>query len=155
MGKTNTKRGSDKGPLHCLLVFTFVTTATTLLHQSNIPFSSFLIPALWGMGAILPLKGSELNLLSLGLTQPELTVHLRYYLFTSIIVFPFYAIGFFLYLHQGFTLPSTSIATGVTLSHWVLYNFFAVAFAFCWKYVGNPRIPGSKASYILIRYLLY
>jgi len=121
-------RGSVKDPLYCLLVFAFVTVVATLVRRLDIPLGSIMIPALWGMGAVFPLRGTDADLLSLGLIPPQLTKGLKYFFLSSIVVFPLYTGAFYASLHLELTVPASLIALGVNVINWIVYNFIAVAF---------------------------
>jgi len=115
-------------PLYCLLVFAFVTVVAILVRQLNIPFSSIVIPALWGLGAVLPLRTGEGDLLSLGFTPPQFKKGLKYFIISSAIVFPIYTGAFYASLHLGITVPAGLIAPGVSFFKWIIYHFIVVAF---------------------------
>jgi membrane protease YdiL (CAAX protease family) len=122
------ERGSAKDPFSCLLVFAFVTVAATLIRQADLPFTSVLIPALWGMGAVFTLRGADTELLSLGLTPPRFMKNLKYFLLSSAVVFPLYSGAFYASLHLGFSVPADLMGSGVSALNWIIYNFIAVAF---------------------------
>jgi len=122
------ERGSAKDPLFCLFVFAFVTTGATLVRRFGIPYDSIVIPTLWGMGAILPLRTGDTDLLSFGSKPPWLMKNLKYFLFTSAVVFPLYSGGFYASFYLGFSVPSSLLTPGVSVFNWIIYNFVAVAF---------------------------
>jgi len=121
-------RGSVKDPLYCLLVFAFVTVAAMLVRHLGIPYGSILIPALWGVGAVLPLRAGDADLLSFGLKSPWLIANLKYFLLSSAVVFPLYSGAFYASLHLGFSVPAGLMGPGVNALNWIIYNFIAVAF---------------------------
>ena len=127
MKKAANKRGSERDPLYCFLVFILVTGAATSVHRLDIPYDSILIPVLWGMGAVLPLRTGDGNLLTFGLTALRLGTNIRYFLVSSLVVFPLFAAGFWLYVRWGFSLPVTAPFEGVPIPSWLAYNFLAVA----------------------------
>ena len=128
MGKTLNERGSVRDPLFCLLVFAVVTVAVAWIRRFDIPYGSILIPALWGMGAILPLRAADTDLLTLGLISPLFKRGLSYFLLSSGVVFPLYSGVFYASLQLGFSLPAGLIAPGSSIFNWIIYNFIAVAF---------------------------
>ena len=128
MDKNIYLRGSVQDPLFCLIVFSLVTVGATLVRQLGVSFSSIVIPALWGLGAILPLRGTETELLSLGLKSQEFIKGIKYFILCSLVVFPLYSGAFYLSLDLGLHLPADLIAPGVPILDWILYNFIAVAF---------------------------
>jgi membrane protease YdiL (CAAX protease family) len=128
MLKTSKDRGSEKDPLFCLRVFAFVTVIVVLVRQLGIPYGSIVIPALWGMGAVYPLRGTDVDLLSLGLIPPQLTKGLKYFFLSSIVVFPLYSGVFYASLYLGLAVPAGLIAPDSSVFNWIIYNFIAVAF---------------------------
>ena len=122
------ERGSLGDPLYCLLIFIVVTVVVVLVRHLGIPFGSILIPALWGMGAILPLRAADTDLLTLGFTPPRFIKGLKYFILSSAIVFTLYSGVFYASLHLGFTVPAGLIAPGSSVFNWIIYNFIAVAF---------------------------
>jgi membrane protease YdiL (CAAX protease family) len=120
-------KGSIRGPFYCILIFIFITAAIAVIQQVGWSFGSFLIPALWGLAAILPLRAGEGNLLTFGLMAPRLRINIRYFLLSSLVVFPLFAAGFRLYVRWGFFLPVTIPFEGVSIPNWLAYNFLAVA----------------------------
>jgi len=127
MKKIITRRGSARDPLYCLVVFALVTGAIVLVRKLDLSMGSVLIPALWGLGATLPLRAWEGDLLTFGLVAPRLGKNLRYFLLSSLVVFPLYSFVFQLYVKWGFPLPAITAFEGVSVAHWLLYNFLAVA----------------------------
>ena len=127
MGKTLNKRGSVRDPLFCLLVFAVLTVAVAWIRRFDISYGSILIPALWGLGAVLPLRG-DADLLSLGFTPPQLIKGLKYFILSSAVIFPLYSGAFYASVHLGFTVPAGLIAPGVNIFNWIIYNLIAVAF---------------------------
>jgi membrane protease YdiL (CAAX protease family) len=128
MGKTLNKRGSARDPLFCLLVFAVVTVAVAWIRRFDIPYGSILIPALWGMGAILPLRAADTDLLTLGFTPPKFIKGLKYFILSSVVVFSLYSGVFYASLHLGFIVPDALIVPGSSIFNWIIYNFIAVAF---------------------------
>jgi membrane protease YdiL (CAAX protease family) len=128
MVKMIKERGSFRDPLYCLLIFIAVTAAVVLVHHLGIPFGSVLIPALWGMGAVLPLRAADTDQLSLGFTSLQFIKGLKYFILSSAVIFPLYSGAFYASLHLGFTVPAGLIAPGSSVFNWVIYNFIAVAF---------------------------
>ena len=154
MGKTLNERGSARDPLFCLLVFAVVTVAVAWIRWFDIPYGSILIPALWGLGAILPLRAADTDLLSLGLTPPLLNRGLNYFIISSAIVFPLYSGAFYASLHLGFPIPAGLIAPGTSIFNWVIYNFIAVAFfeeLFFRGYLQGRLTEYAKSSFIGVR----
>jgi membrane protease YdiL (CAAX protease family) len=136
-----------------------VTALAVLARRFEVPYRSALIPALWGTGAILPLKGADLDLLSLGLTRSQLKVSLGYFLLSSTVVFPLFLVGFTLFRRWGFTFPVTSIVNGESFKYWIIYNFFPVALLeelFFRGYLQGlfERIARAKVSNHLARFWL-
>jgi membrane protease YdiL (CAAX protease family) len=127
MKRIMNKRGSAWDPLYCLFIFAIVTAAATVIRQADLPFGFILVPALWGLGATLPLRSGDGDLISFGLTSPRLGKNIRYFLLTSLVVFPLYVVGFGLYTRWGFPLSGGSPLGGVPVPNWLLYNFLAVA----------------------------
>lgn len=111
----------------CLIIFACATAAAALIRQAALPESSFLIPALWGLGAVLPLRAGEGDLLTFGLTGARFRKSLLYFLLSSLVVFPLFALGFRIYAQAGYFLPVTRPFEGVPIPHWLLYNFLAIA----------------------------
>jgi membrane protease YdiL (CAAX protease family) len=120
-------RGSVRGPLSCTVVFILLMGAVTLVRILTLPMSAVLIPALWGLGAVLPLRAGEGDLLTFGVTSRHVKRNLIYFLLSSMVVFPLFALGFRLYVQWGFYLPVTTPFEGVPIPQWLLYNFLAVA----------------------------
>jgi membrane protease YdiL (CAAX protease family) len=128
MGKIIKRRGSVRDPLYCVLVFTLVTGSATLIHRLNIPYSSILIPALWGAGALLPGWKGDFPPPAIGLRKSQLVKGLKLFLLSSVFVFPLYSAVFFLYIRIGFPAPADLISSGMSVFHWILYNIAVVAF---------------------------
>jgi membrane protease YdiL (CAAX protease family) len=127
MEKLIIKRGSRWDPLTCLVVFALVSVSVTLIHKLGISMGSVLIPALWGLGAVLPLRAGEGDLLTFGVTSRHIKRTLISFLLSSLAVFPLFALGFSFYVKWGFYLPVTTPFEGVPIHQWLLYNFLAVA----------------------------
>ncbi|MCJ7499185.1 CPBP family glutamic-type intramembrane protease [bacterium] len=151
MGKTNKERGSFTNPLYCLLLFAVVTVAVAWVRRFDIPYGSILIPALWGMGAILPLRAADTDLLTLGFTPPQFIKGLKYFILSSVVVFPLYSGVFYASLYLGFTVPAGLIAPGTSIFNWIIYNFIAVAFfeeLFFRGYLQGRLAEYAKSSFI-------
>lgn len=118
--------GSVKDLLYCLLVFTFVTAAVTLIRRADLPSGPVLIPVLWGLGAVLPLRAGEGDLITFGLNGTVLMKNLWYFLASSLVVFPLYAAGFLLCVRWGFLLPVSTSFGGVSFPQWLWFNFLAI-----------------------------
>lgn len=127
MVKTILRRGSSKDPLYCLLVFTVITVSTAVLNQIGWASKSFLVPVLWGLGAILPLRSEEGDLLTFGFKGSLIRKNLLYFLISSVVIFPAYAVGFHLYVHWGLPASAARPFGGTSFFHWILYNFLAIA----------------------------
>jgi len=123
----NETRGSLKDPLSCLAVFVLVTGAVALVRGWGLPLGPVLIPALWGLGAVFPLRRGDGDLLAFGVKGPALRKNLRYFLLSSLAVFPLYAAGFFLLSRWGFLLPDSGRLWGASFYDWLFYNFLAIA----------------------------
>ena len=119
--------GSSKDPFSCLIIFAVVTALVAAVHHTDVSFTAALIPALWGLGAILPLRAGEGGVLTFGVTGRHIKRNLIYFLLSSLVVFPLYTLGFRLYVQWGFYLPVTTPFEGVSIPQWLLYNFLAVA----------------------------
>jgi len=156
------------GLFYCLLIFSIVTALATLIQQNKCSFGSILIPALWGFGAVLPLYEEEGNQLAFGFTLPRFTGSLRYFLLSSLVVFPLYVLGYRLCVHWGFSMPVSTSFGQVSIPHWVLYNFLAVALfeeLFFRGFVqgrfevfAKNRFPGSSSRFwipVLVSSLLF
>ena len=151
------ERGSIEDSLYCLLVFAVVTSAVILIRHIGLPFKSVLIPALWGLGAALPLRAGEGDLLAFGVTGSRFKVNLKYFLLSSLVIFSLYAIGFRFYVHWGFSLPVATPFEGVAAPNWLLYNFLAVALfeelffrgyvQGCFERFANARFVGPVAAF--------
>lgn len=127
MVEVQNQKGAVSATYSCLLVFIIVTTTAAFLRLGKFTQASVLIPALWGLGAVLPLRAGEGRLLTFGLKTPGLQKNILYFLLSSLIVFPLYSAGFWLYIRWGFFLPVTTPFEGVSIPQWLLYNFLAVA----------------------------
>ncbi|MFX0200258.1 MAG: type II CAAX prenyl endopeptidase Rce1 family protein, partial [Candidatus Hodarchaeota archaeon] len=87
---------------------------------------SILIPAMWALGALVPmLRGGPPSSL-LGLSRSHLALGLKYYLWSTIVVFPLFGGGFFLYRQLGLPHPGSSVPFGTSLTEWILYQFVFV-----------------------------
>ena len=151
MGKTFNERGSARAPLYCLLLFAVVTVAVAWIRWFDIPYGSILIPALWGMGAILPLRAADTDLLTLGFTPPQFIKGLKYFILSSVVVFSLYSGVFYASLHLGFTVPAALIVPGSSIFNWIIYNFIAVAFfeeLFFRGYLQGRLAEYAKSSFI-------
>jgi membrane protease YdiL (CAAX protease family) len=127
MDKIYKKRGSGTDPLFCIASFAVVTAVVSLIYQAGLSFGPVLIPATWGLGAILPLRSGEGDLLTFGVTTPHWQKNLKYYLLSSAVIFPLFAVGFRLYVHEDLSPTVNTFFGGVSLPRWLLYNFLAVA----------------------------
>jgi membrane protease YdiL (CAAX protease family) len=127
MGKIEIERGFPTGLPSCAVVCVCVTASVFMIRRAGFSAGSVIIPALWGLGAVLPLRAGEGDLLTFGMTGRHVKRNLIYFLLSSLVVFPLFALGFRLYVKWGFYLPVTTPFEGVPIHQWLLYNFLAVA----------------------------
>ena len=116
-----------KSILKPLTVYFIAVLAVALMRYSEVKGSSVLIPLVWGLGALL-FGAREESVTSLaGLTRPHLAISLRYYLLSTIIIFPIIGGGFWLYYRSGTLPPTFVVPAGVSIGEWILYQFLMVA----------------------------
>jgi membrane protease YdiL (CAAX protease family) len=120
--------GSTLDLARCLLVFTGVTALVAFVRVYDMPAESFLVPALWGFAALIPVRGKGAPPPVLGLTGPRLRTGMRLFILTSVVVFPLYGGLYYLYVHQGPSAPPVPVPSGLTVLHWAVYNYMIVAF---------------------------
>ena len=127
MEEGETKRGSTGSLLSCVGVFASITAAVLLIYRAGWSLGYILIPALWGLGAILPLRAGEGGLLTFGVKGQLLRTGLRYFILSSLLLFPFYGLGYYLYARWGFPIPRGNPFEAISLFRWLLHNYLAVA----------------------------
>ena len=115
-----------KGITENLLVFFLATFVVTLIQQSGLRGRSIIIPAIWALGAWLPIGKAELRSRGSRSLKPLLSTGLRYYLLSTCIMFPLFGGGFFLYCRLGLPYPKFDMPLGVSLIEWTCYQFFLV-----------------------------
>lgn len=111
-----------------LFVFSTLTAAVFLLHRSGTPLAAISIPALWGLGALLPGWKGDFPPPVLGLVPPLLQRGIKYFLLSSVIVFPLYAAAFYTSRHLGFPVPAGTALAGRPVLMIIVYNIAIVAF---------------------------
>jgi membrane protease YdiL (CAAX protease family) len=116
-----------KSILKPVTVYFIAVVAVALIRYSEVKGSSVFIPMMWGLGALL-FGAREESVTSLaGLTRPHLAISIRYYLLSTIVIFPLIGGGYWLYYWSG-TVPPTLVGPpGVSIGEWILYQFFMVA----------------------------
>ena len=116
-----------KNILKPFTVYFIAVVAVALIRYSEVQGSSVFIPLVWGLGALL-FVGRDESLLSLaGLTRPHLVISLRYYLLSTIVIFPLIGGGFWLYYRSGMPPPALVVPPGVSITEWIIYQFVMVA----------------------------
>jgi membrane protease YdiL (CAAX protease family) len=120
-----TRKGADI--YTCLAVFLTVTVIAMLVRRSGSPLAVTLSPVLWGLGSVLHVRPGEKARFFFGLTGADLTRNLRYFILSSLIVFPLYALGFLLYARHGIFAYEASPLEGVPVYSWLLHTFLAAA----------------------------
>lgn len=109
-----------------LLVFLLATFAVALVQQSGISGRSIIVPSIWALGAWLPTGKGELRPTRSRPLKPLLSSALKYYFLSTIILFPLFGGGFFLYCRLGLPSPKFDMPLGVSLIEWICYQFFLV-----------------------------
>ena len=109
-----------------LLVFLLATFVVALIQQSGLRGRSIIVPAIWALGAWLPKGKGELRSRGSRSLKPLLSTALRYYFLSTLILFPLFGGGFFLYCRLGLPYPKFDMPLGVSLIEWVCYQFFLV-----------------------------
>jgi hypothetical protein len=123
----NNTRGSFKDITEILLVFLIITTAVSLIQRGEVIGRSIFVPAVWALGALVPVLRGEPTSPLLGLSRSRLAPGLKYYILSTIVIFPLLAGGFFLYRQLGLPHPAPIVHYGKSLTEWILYQFFVVA----------------------------
>ena len=123
---TTNAREYLKSLVEALLVFCITTIVVSLIHYSEIRGSSVFIPAVWGLGALLPRVRDKSAISLLGLTRSHLALGLKYYLLSTLVLFPLFGGGFLVYCRLGMPLPRPIVPSGVSLTEWILYQFIFV-----------------------------
>ena len=116
-----------KNILKPVAVYFIAVVAVALIRYSEVQGSSVFIPLVWGLGALLFGAREESITYLAGLTRPHLAVSLRYYLLSTIIIFPIIGGGFWLYYRSGTPPPIFVVPQGVSIGEWILYQFLMVA----------------------------
>ena len=111
-----------------LAVFIAVSAAVTLVRRLEPAAGPFLIPALWGVAAVLPAWNKGLSAPALGLHPASLLRGLKFFLLSSVVIFPLYAAGFLLSARLGFPISRAPISPGISLWHWAVFSLAVVAF---------------------------
>ena len=111
-----------------LFVFGTITAAVFLLHRSGSSLAAITIPALWGLGALLPGWKGDFPPPVLGLVTPLFQKGMKYFLLSSVIVFPLYAAVFYASRHLGFSIPAGTAPAGRSILTIIVYNIAVVAF---------------------------
>ena len=106
-----------------LLVFSITTIAVSLIRCGEVTGRSILVPAMWALGALLPMLRGEPTSSLLGLSKSHLALGLKYYIMSTIVIFPLFGGGFFLYRQLGSPHPGTIVPFGTPLTKWILYQF--------------------------------
>jgi membrane protease YdiL (CAAX protease family) len=112
--------------LKTLLVFCVTTTAVSFIHYQKVGEESVMIPAVWALGALLANGRQESVTTIFGLTKPQLAIGLKYYLFSTLVIFPLFGGVFLLYYRLGMPILRQSIPAGMPLADWVMYQFIGV-----------------------------
>lgn len=106
-----------------LLVFSITTIAVSLIRCGEVTGRSILVPAMWALGALVPmLRGGPTSSL-LGLSRSHVALGLKYYILSTIVIFPLFGGGFFLYRQLGLPHPGPIVPFGTSLTKWILYQF--------------------------------
>jgi membrane protease YdiL (CAAX protease family) len=109
-----------------LLVFLITTIAVSLIRCGEVTGRSILVPAMWALGALVPmLRGGPTSSL-LGLSRSHVALGLKYYILSTIVIFPLFGGGFFLYRQLGLPHPGPIVPFGTSLAEWILYQFIFV-----------------------------
>lgn len=116
-----------KSILKPLTVYFIAVLAVALMRNSEVKGSSVLIPMVWGLGALLFSARKESVSSLTGLTRHHLAISLRYYLLSTIVIFPLIGGGFWLYHRSGTPPPALVVPPGVSVGEWILYQFVMVA----------------------------
>jgi membrane protease YdiL (CAAX protease family) len=109
-----------------LLVFLLATFAVALVQQSGLSGRSIIVPAVWALGAWLPTGKGELRPTRSRSLKQLLFNALRYYFLSTLILFPLFGGGFFLYCWLGLPYPKFDMPLGVSLIEWICYQYFLV-----------------------------
>jgi membrane protease YdiL (CAAX protease family) len=109
-----------------LPVFLLTTVAVAFIRQSGLRGGSILVPAIWALGAWLPAGISQSRPTRTRPLKSLLPTALKYYILSSIIVFPLFGGGFFLYCRMGLPYPEMGLPPGVSLTKWIFYQFLFV-----------------------------
>jgi membrane protease YdiL (CAAX protease family) len=62
----------------------------------------------------------------LGLSRSHVALGLKYYILSTIVIFPLFGGGFFLYRQLGLPHPGPIVPFGTSLAEWILYQFIFV-----------------------------
>ena len=111
-----------------LFVLGALTGAVFLLHRSNSSLAAILIPALWGLGALVPGWNGDFPPPVIGLARPLFKRAMKYFILSSAVVFPLYAIAFYISLHLGVFVPAGTAWPGMSLFQIIVYNLAVIAF---------------------------
>lgn len=112
--------------IKALLIVIIATASASFIRLWEIPGGSVFIPAIWALGALLPTSREKETLSSLGLTLSNLALSLKHYLLSTMIIFPLFGGGLFLYNRMGMPIPRSIFPSGVSLIGWILYQFAVV-----------------------------
>jgi len=111
-----------------LFVCGIVTAAVSMVHRVEMSLAAIMIPALWGLGALLPGWRGEFPPPVLGLVRPLFQRGMKYFLLSSLIVFPLFAAAFYASRHFGFFVTASTASAGMPMLKIIVYNFTVVAF---------------------------
>jgi membrane protease YdiL (CAAX protease family) len=116
-----------KSILKPLTVYLLAVVAVALMRYGEVRGSSVLIPMIWVLGALLFVDREESVASLAGLTRPHLAISLKYYLLSTITIFPIIGGGFWMYYRSGTPPPAMVVPPGVSIAEWILYQFAMVA----------------------------
>ena len=111
-----------------LFVCSVVTAAVTIIHRVDLQVAATLIPALWGLGALLPGWKGGFPPPVLGLTRSLLLRGFKFYILSSAVIFPLYAFLFYASRHFGFFVTASTATAGIPILKIIVYNIAIVAF---------------------------
>ena len=108
------------------LIFSITVVTVSLIRLTGIPGSSLSIPSIWALGAIIPTLTEKRALSSLGLTRSNSVLSLKYYLLSTLILFPLFGGGLLFCHRMGMLLPRSILPSEVFLRDWIFYQFAVV-----------------------------
>lgn len=111
-----------------LFLFGAITAAVSLLHKADTSLAAILIPALWGLGALLPGWNGQFPPPVLGFVRPLFQRGMKYFLLSSLVVFPLFAVVFYTAQHFDYWVPAGTASVGIPLLKVIVYNIAVVSF---------------------------